>query len=202
MTDQTRRQEAPETKTGCQPYGQSDPSRRDTEAPQRAQDQSAAVLDRLGRPDPRPTHARALHIDPDAASSRLNLPEDANAQHDILRSLIGDTADRAIYHRQALLHLHSNGAGRRLPVNPAAWALACVWRGLDLPYLLYGPVIVTGPDTRGVLQTLTDSLLDEAEEIARRTAQLRVEWSTRPPASEPAARLELLANARRATHRT
>ncbi|GAA2345085.1 hypothetical protein [Streptomyces violaceusniger] len=151
MTDQSRRQEAPDPKTGCQPYDQPDPWLRDTETPQHPQDQSAAVPDRLGHPDPRPTHARALHIDPDATFSHLDLPEDAHAQRDILRSLIGDTVDRAIYHRQALLHLHGNGAGRRLPVNPAAWALACAWRGLDLPYLLYGPVIVTGGSVKRVV---------------------------------------------------
>ncbi|MEU4896235.1 hypothetical protein AB0B12_26370 [Streptomyces sp. NPDC044780] len=144
----------------------------------------------------------ALRIDPDSTSSRLALPTDQTAQYDILRSLIGGNPDRAIYHRQALLHLHGNGAGTRLPVNPAAWALACAWRGLNLPYLLYGPVLVTGPDTRGAVENLNDSLLAQAEEIARRTAELRMEWSTRPPVSEPAARLELLAYTRRATHRT
>ncbi len=199
MTDQSKRQEAPGPKTGCQPHDQSDPWLHDTQAPQGTQDQSAAVPDRLGHPHPRPTHARALHIAPDATSSHLDLPEDAHAQHDILRNLIGDTVDRAVYHRQALLHLHGNGAGRRLPVNPAAWALACAWRRLDLPYLLYGPVIVTGPDTRGVLQTLADSLLGEAEEVARRVEELRLEWSTRPPASESAARHELLTHTQQAT---
>ncbi|MDN3061263.1 hypothetical protein PH213_43620 [Streptomyces sp. SRF1] len=87
-------------------------------------------------------------------------------------------------------------------MNPAAWALACAWRGLDLPYLLYGPVIVTGPDPGGAVETLNNSLLAQAEEVTRTVAELRGQWSTQPPMSEPAARLELLANARRAIHRT
>ncbi|MBO3681726.1 hypothetical protein [Streptomyces sp. NEAU-YJ-81] len=140
----------------------------------------------------------ALRIDPDATSSRLNLPTDSTAQHDVLRSLIAGSTDRAVYHRQALLHLHSNGAGIRLPVNPAAWALACTWRGLNLPYLLYGPVIVTGPDTSGAIEDLNDRLLTEAEKVADKALELRLEWSARPPVSEPAAQNELLAYARRA----
>ncbi|WP_413804343.1 hypothetical protein [Streptomyces sp. OE57] len=120
----------------------------------------------------------------------------------MIRSLIGGTTDRAVYHRQALLHVHGNGAGRRLPVNPAAWALACAWRGLNLPYLLYGPVLVTGPDTGGAVETLNDRLLAQAEEVTRIVQELRGQWSTRPPMSEPAAREELLANARQATHCT
>ncbi|MFI0772583.1 hypothetical protein ACH4TQ_48165 [Streptomyces sp. NPDC021218] len=144
----------------------------------------------------------ALRIDPDATSSRLDLPTDQAAQHNVLRSLIGGSTDRAVYHRNALLHVHGNGAGMRLPVNPAAWALACSWRGLALPYLLYGPVIVTGPDTSGTVEDLKDRLLAQAEEVARRAEELRLEWSARPPVSEPAARQELLAYARRAIHRT
>ncbi|MBL1102615.1 hypothetical protein [Streptomyces coffeae] len=85
----------------------------------------------------------------------------------------------------------------RLSVNPAAWTLACAWRGLDLPYLIYGPAIVTGPTAGGAAQGLTDRLLAEAEDVARRVEELRNEWSTRRPASEDAARRELLAYARR-----
>ncbi|MFJ2349597.1 hypothetical protein [Streptomyces antimycoticus] len=145
---------------------------------------------------------RALRINPDATSTRLHLPTEQAAQHDLIRRLIGGSTDRAVYHRQALLHVHHNGTGTQLPVNPAAWALACTWRGLDLPYLLYGPVIITGPDTGSTIEELNDRLLTQAEKITRTAQELRLEWSTRPSASEPAARLELLANARRATHHT
>ncbi|MEU8481043.1 hypothetical protein [Streptomyces hygroscopicus] len=145
---------------------------------------------------------RALRIDPDATSSRLDLPADQAAQRDMLRSLIGGSPDQAVYHRRALLHVHGSGTRMRLPVNPAAWALACAWRGLDLPYLLYGPVVVTGPGTGGALTALNDRLLGEAEDVTRRVEELRSEWATRPPASESAARLELLAYARRAIRRS
>ncbi|MEU5930649.1 hypothetical protein ABZ817_45545 [Streptomyces antimycoticus] len=141
---------------------------------------------------------RALCINPDATSSHLGLPTDQAAQHHALRNLIGGSTDRAVYHRQALLHVHGNGAGTQLPVNPAAWALACAWRGLNLPYLLYGPIIVTGPDTGGTVEELNDRLLAQAEEVTRTVQELQRQWSTRPPESEPATRQELLTYARRA----
>ncbi|MEV8063122.1 hypothetical protein AB0P37_43630 [Streptomyces antimycoticus] len=199
MTNQKGRQEAPDPKTGRKSYDLPDPWHHVAQTAQHTRRRPAAVPDQLVHRDPRATRVRALHIDPDATSWHLELPEDASAQHDVLCRLIGDTVDRAMYHRQALLHVHGNGAGMRLPVNPAAWALACAWRRLDLPYLLYGPVIVTGPDTSGVIETLNDRLLSQAEEVARRTKELHLEWSTRPPVSESAARHELLAYARRAT---
>ncbi|MGR3938473.1 hypothetical protein [Streptomyces sp. BRA346] len=140
----------------------------------------------------------ALRIDPDASSLRIDLPGEATAQDDLLRELIGDTIDRGHYHRQAPMHVHGSGQRMQLPVNVAAWALACAWRGLDLPYLLYGPVVVTGPYVGRVFRGLDERLVYEAEDVARRVGELRNEWATRAPVDESAARRELLAYARRA----
>jgi hypothetical protein len=77
----------------------------------------------------------ALNIRPDGTAEPLELPDDYAAQRQELRGLLGGTVDAGVYHRQAQLHVHGGGpTAKDLPLNVAAWALACAWRGPDIGY--------------------------------------------------------------------
>ncbi|MGW0778414.1 hypothetical protein ACWD01_33405 [Streptomyces sp. NPDC002835] len=137
----------------------------------------------------------ALRIETDGSAERLTFRGDGHKQRQVLRALLGDTVDPALYHRRALLHVHGSGATQGLPFNPAAWALACAWRGVDLDYGLHGRVIVTGPGD-GRFAPLDADLETQVRNIAAAVRGILLEWRTRRPAGEQAARAEILAAAR------
>ncbi|GLW03674.1 hypothetical protein [Streptomyces lavendulae] len=133
-----------------------------------------------------------LRIDVDGALVVLPWPDDEVARGAQVRGAVGGPADRAVYHRQAHLHVHGNGAAEGLPVNLAAWVLASQWRGVEIPYGFYGPVLVTGPER----SALGDGVAGEVRAVCAAVAEVRQEWVTRPPAGEGPARAEMLAAAR------
>lgn len=135
-----------------------------------------------------------LRIDADGASRVLPWPGDEVQQRLLIRAGVGGPADMGVYHRRAVLHVHGDGQNARLPMNVAVWALACVWRGTELPYGLYGTAMVTGPQSR----SLDDDLAAEVQAVCEAVADVRGEWRERPPAGEGPARAELLAAARHA----
>lgn len=77
-------------------------------------------------------------------------------------------------------------------MNLSAWALASAWRGIDIPYGLYGPVVVTGPQ----LTELDEDLAGAVQAVCAAVAEILQEWRARPPVGERQARAELLAAAR------
>lgn len=88
----------------------------------------------------------ALRIEQHGVVETLQLPDTPTAQRAALAEAVGGDTDTGFYHRQAVLHVHGNGAAAQdLQFNATAWALASAWRGLDIPYGLYGPIVVTGP---------------------------------------------------------
>ncbi|MGW1768252.1 hypothetical protein ACWCQL_29940 [Streptomyces sp. NPDC002073] len=97
-----------------------------------------------------------------------------------------------MYHRRAQLHVHGNGQTEQLPLNLAGWVLASAWRGIELPYGLYGTIVVTGQSA----QDLELDLAAEVEAVCAAVTEVRAEWQDRPPACEGPARAELLAAAR------
>ncbi|MFD8984645.1 hypothetical protein [Streptomyces sp. NPDC059564] len=136
--------------------------------------------------------ATVLRIDVDGAVVVLSWPDDDAARREAVTGAVGRPADSAVYHRQAHFHVHGNGASGGLPMNLAAWALASQWRGMEIPYGLYEPVLVTGPQ----LSVLGDGVAGEVRAVCAAVAEVRQEWVTRPPAGEGPARAEVLAAAR------
>lgn len=142
----------------------------------------------------------ATRIDPDTRTRQLHLP-DGQAAHEVLRTELQGPSDHGIYHREAVLHMHEDGSGV-LPLNTAGWALACAWRGQVLPYGLYGPIVVTGPeDDRGGMQPLAQHLADEVCAVAAAVRAVHGRWRMRTPSSEQAAQSELVDAACRAIGR-
>ncbi|MGP4001698.1 hypothetical protein [Streptomyces sp. 8N706] len=138
----------------------------------------------------------ALRIDVTGGVTEVTLPEDGTGQRAVIAQLLGGAADRGVYHREVLLHVHGDAA-QMLDANFAAWALACVWRGLELPYWLYGDVVLTGPEAGGgAVAGLDGRLADQARAVVAGVHEVMSEWEQRPPRSEEAARAEVLANAR------
>ncbi|MEU9304909.1 hypothetical protein [Streptomyces sp. NPDC048269] len=133
-----------------------------------------------------------LRVDPDGGTTLMPWPVDELQRGLLIRAGVGGSADTAVYHRRAVLHVHGNGQSARLPLNLAVWVLASVWRGIELPYGLYGTVMVTGPRS----QELETDLLAEVQGVCVAVAEVRAEWQDRPPAGEGTARAELLAAAR------
>ncbi|MFE2326031.1 hypothetical protein ACFXD5_19235 [Streptomyces sp. NPDC059385] len=133
-----------------------------------------------------------LRVDADGAVTVLPWPDDVVQQGLLIRAGVGGSADTGVYHRRAVLHVHGNGQGEGLPMNLAAWVLACVWREDELPYGLYGAAMVTGPQSQG----LDDHLVAEVHAVCEAVADVRAEWQNRPPIGEAPARAELLAAAR------
>ncbi|MFD8670744.1 DUF3846 domain-containing protein [Streptomyces microflavus] len=74
----------------------------------------------------------------------LTLP--AHGQFAWLQEQVGGLTEASYYHPDAVLHFHGNGLAKHLPLNPVAWTLASAWRGIQLPYLLAGPAVITGPE--------------------------------------------------------
>jgi hypothetical protein len=138
----------------------------------------------------------AIRLEPDGSANTLMLPTRSEAQRQALRSILNGTVDAGVYHRRALLHVHGGGySAELLPFNPAAWALACTWRGMDISYGFYGTAVVTGPGD-GLLAPLEPELHAGVRSVAGAVKKVLITWRTRPPAGERAARAELLAAAR------
>lgn len=134
----------------------------------------------------------ALRIDVDGTVVVLPWPEVDVERRELVRVAVGGGADTAVYHRRAHLHVHGNGQAENLPVNLSAWALASVWRGMDIPYGLYGPVVVTGPQQA----ELDEDLAGAVRAVCAAVVEICQEWKARPPVGEQQARAELLAAAR------
>lgn len=133
-----------------------------------------------------------LRIDVDGAVVVLPWPGEDAGRRQVVRTAVGGAADAAVYHRRAQFHVHGNGQSERLPMNLSAWVLASVWRRMEIPYGLYGPVVVTGPQ----LGDLDEAMAEEVQAVCAAVAEVREEWVTRQPAGERQARAELLAAAR------
>ncbi|MFJ5811686.1 hypothetical protein [Streptomyces sp. NPDC093093] len=136
----------------------------------------------------------ALRIDTDGSVVALSWPEEYAERRETVRTAVGGSADAAIYHRRAHLHVHGNGQAENLPMNLATWVLASHWRGVEIPYGFHGPVVVTGPQLTGLDETLAGEVLAMCAAVA----DVRAEWVTRLPVGESQARAELLAAARHA----
>ncbi|MFC9816054.1 hypothetical protein ACFVJM_28805 [Streptomyces virginiae] len=136
----------------------------------------------------------ALRIDTDGTVGLVAWPEEHAERRDVVRSAVGGFPDEAVYHRRASLHVHGSGQIERLPLNLPAWVLASTWRGMEIPYGLYGPAVVTGPQFAG----LDEDLAGTVQAVCAAVAEIRLEWVTRPPVGELQARAELLAAARHA----
>lgn len=134
----------------------------------------------------------ALRIGVDGAVVVLSWPDDDAARWAQVKDLVGGPVDRAVYHRQAHFHVHGNGASGGLSMNLAAWVLASLWRGMEIPYGFYGPVVVTGPERCA----LGDGVAGEVRAVCAAVAEVRQEWVSRPPVGERAARAEVLDAAR------
>ncbi|WP_056791470.1 hypothetical protein [Streptomyces sp. Root55] len=141
---------------------------------------------------------RALRIWEHGEVEVVQLPGTHAAQIRELAHLVGGPTNTGMYHRQAVLHIHGTGAAAQdLQFNASAWALASAWRGLDITYGLYGPIMVTGPgDPAGGYGALAPHLESQIHDVCAAVSDVHAEWRTRPPAGEAAARAELLAAAR------
>ncbi|MCT9093534.1 hypothetical protein N4G70_32395 [Streptomyces sp. ASQP_92] len=143
---------------------------------------------------------RAWHIDEGARLTPLDLPaDDAGAQYAQIRSAVGGSAEAAYYHRAAVLHVPSTGSVDGLEPNLAGWALACGWRQMDLPYLLYGPIVITGSydAESAAVGELSGRLTAQVRTVCDTVQETVIGWRTRRPASNEAALSELLAYTRR-----
>lgn len=118
------------------------------------------------------------------------LPEGAAARGAAVRDLVGGDTDQGRYRRDVLLHVRGDGAGAP---NLVAWALVSVWRGVELDYFLHGTVVVTAHDNGGKLPT---EVAGQVRSAAETVAAIAAEWRDRRPASDQAARAELLAGVR------
>ncbi|MFD8727811.1 hypothetical protein [Streptomyces sp. NPDC059611] len=132
----------------------------------------------------------ALVIAPDGSVSNTVLPSDAERWRAAIRELVGGGSDQGRYHAEVLLHVRGNGSQEP---NLTAWALASIWRNLQLPYLLYGTVVVTGPAAG---QELSANLAAEVQAAGSAVTAIMNEWRDRRPVSDDAAEAELLAGVR------
>ncbi|MFD6185452.1 hypothetical protein [Streptomyces goshikiensis] len=137
-----------------------------------------------------------LRIDTDGRTALMPWPADGMESALLIRAGAGGSADTAVYHRRAVLHVHGNVQAECLALNLAAWVLVSVWRGFELPYGLHGTVMVTGPQS----EALDADLVAEIQAVSAAVAEVRAEWQDRPPVGENAARAELLAAGRHARY--
>ncbi|SEM78900.1 hypothetical protein [Streptacidiphilus jiangxiensis] len=132
----------------------------------------------------------ALVIETDGSVRDTVLPVGAEERRAAIRELVGGYADQGRYHPEVLLHVASDGSPQP---NLLAWALASAWRGLDIPYLLYGTVVVTsavgGAD-------LPPGMASHVHAAGEAVSVIAWEWRSRRPASDEAARAELIAGVR------
>ncbi|MEV6048657.1 hypothetical protein [Streptomyces xanthochromogenes] len=144
--------------------------------------------------------ARAWLVDESARLVALDLhADDAAAQSAQIRTAVGGSAEAAYYHRATVLHVPATGARDGLSPNLAAWALACGWRTMELPYLLYGPIVITGPygADGSTVGELPARLTAQVRTVCGTVRETMAGWRIRPPASNEAAVAELLAYTRR-----
>ncbi|MFJ9574548.1 hypothetical protein [Streptomyces bacillaris] len=134
--------------------------------------------------------AQALVVEANGSVRDTVLPGGAAARAGVVRDLVGGYADQGRYHRDVVLHVRGDGAAEP---NLVAWALASVWRGVELDYFLYGTVVVTAPDATEALPTAVAGQVRAASEAV---AAIAAEWRSRRPASDRAALSELLAGVR------
>ncbi|MGV9268122.1 hypothetical protein ACWDRR_26055 [Kitasatospora sp. NPDC003701] len=124
---------------------------------------------------------QALQIDPDGTVEVIALPDDRATRDRSITSRLSGPAAPGCYHRQATMHLHGNGQHDRLPDNPIATALACVWRGLDIAYdatyFLPGRVVITSVDGAS---DLAPGLVGEALAVAEAVHLLLADGRTAP----------------------
>ncbi|MFE9121294.1 hypothetical protein [Streptomyces sp. NPDC007172] len=119
----------------------------------------------------------------------------AGAQYAQIRSAVGGSAEAAYYHRGTVLHVPATGNTDGLNPNLVAWALACGWRKMELPYLLYGPIVITGPyDADGAaVGQLSEQLTAQVRTVCDTVRETVAGWRVWPPVSNEAAVAELLA---------
>ncbi|MEV4505474.1 hypothetical protein [Streptomyces klenkii] len=132
----------------------------------------------------------ALVIETYGTVRPVDLPSDPEGRSSALRVVVGGFAESARYHPRALLYVNADGA--EVP-NVAAWALACAWRGLDLDYSLYGPVVVTAASPG---DPLPEDLVGQVHAAAEGVVEVLAEWRSRRPVSSEAGIRELLAQVR------
>ncbi|MEV7177844.1 hypothetical protein [Kitasatospora sp. NPDC093679] len=132
----------------------------------------------------------ALQIEPNGQMEAIDLPDDPALRTRAITTRLSNSADRAVYHPQAVMWVHGNGA-RSLPPNLTATALASVWRGLDIgsSYFLHGRVLITAADEEADLR---DDLAVQAQAVADAITNCGRSWRTAPPASNEAAWAEIL----------
>ena len=140
--------------------------------------------------------ANAIRIDADGVATAVTLPEDGGTElNRTLRTVLGGTPERAVYHPGSLVWVHGDGQSQGLAPNLTAWTLASAWRGMPLPYQLYGTVIVTGRDDSGESVPLDHRLAGQVHTVAGTVTETMSGWRQRPPASTDAAIRELVAYA-------
>jgi hypothetical protein len=124
---------------------------------------------------------KALRVEPDGTVYELALSEGAQDRRRAVRAAIGGPVDLGSYHRRALFHLHGDGVREGKPLNPAAWALAAVWLGRQLPYGLYGTVVVTGHDGQGGIEALDVDMADGVARGCEAVREVLAGWAMRAP---------------------
>ncbi|MFI1648308.1 hypothetical protein ACH4XT_15400 [Streptomyces avidinii] len=132
----------------------------------------------------------ALVIAPAGSVSSTVLPSDAEGRRAAIGELVGGGADQGRYHPEVLLHVRGNGSPEP---NLTAWALASTWRNLEISYLLYGTVVVTGPASGAELPANVAAQVRAAGDAV---TAIMDEWRSRRPISNDAAVAELLAGVR------
>lgn len=141
---------------------------------------------------------RAIRVAELSEFDELQLPGgDAGAQYERLTAAIGGSPQSASYHRSSVVHVHSNGRNEQLRPNLAVWALASSWMKAELPYLLYGPVVITGRRRDGGVGPLPDALAAQVRTACATVRETLHAWRDRPPVSNDAALGELFAYVRR-----
>jgi len=138
----------------------------------------------------------AVQIDPDGPVEVIELPEDPQLRERAIQARLGSRPDRGVYHREAIMLMHGNGA-QQLPPNVVATALASAWRGLDVgaSYFLHGRVLLVG-DADGRVVDLREDLAGNAFEIEDILAGRAAAWRRdAPPASNKAAWAEIVQEA-------
>jgi hypothetical protein len=124
---------------------------------------------------------RVLRVAADAEVTAHDVADAQAVQPQHFASYVGGLPDQAVYHPRALLRVHGRGHTLGLPANLTAWAFACAWRGLHLPYLLHGPVIITGRDSGGGVAALDAQLGAPVHATAQIVRETLAQWRQRPP---------------------
>ncbi|WP_030272870.1 hypothetical protein [Streptomyces sp. NRRL B-24484] len=132
--------------------------------------------------------SHALQINADMTVASVELPDEPALRQRAIAARLSGAADQAVYHRQALMWVHGNGAREGLPANLVATAVASAWRGLDVgaSYFLHGRVLVTGA-ANGDAGPLEEKLVGQVCAVAAAVTAQMAAFRTSPPASNEAA---------------